>query len=112
MKHRISLTILFALILITKQGIAQVFYAKFDSDTAKARHICNVYVSGYKDQSVYSTSLSVPFDGFFPFKCDSSKSLYLSIDCIPVGFTLKPTFNCGDSVIINVDKRTVKYLKR
>ena len=112
MKFIKNITLLAILLLITNKGISQVFKVKLDSDTSKSAHICNVYVSGYQDQTVYSTSLHVPYNGFFPFKCDSSKSLYLTIDCLPAGFLVKPTFNCGDSVIINVDKQTVTFLNK
>lgn len=95
------------------KSYCQNFYVALRSDTAKTTHYCTVYL-GYKNskKNVYSANISIPFGNFFPFKCDATDSLYLTIDCIPSGFIIKNHFSCGDSIIINVDKRTINYLNK
>ena len=109
---KLVIVVLLVFISVNK-SYCQNFYVALSSDTAKTSHTCSVYL-GYKDskKNIYTANINIPFTGFFPFKCDAVDSLYLTVDCIPSGFVIEKPFSCGDSIIINVDKRTIKYLNK
>jgi hypothetical protein len=109
---KLFIAIILLLASINK-SYCQNLYVRLNSDTAKASHICTVYLGCRNLKTrIREASINIPFAGFYPFECDATDSLYLSVDCIPNGFVIDKPFSCGDSIIINVDKRTFRCLNK
>lgn len=90
----------------------QEVYISFRSDTNLAKRDCDVYFSGLK-VGVSVHRIRVPTNGFYSLKCPLNQSFEVVLDCWPSRIVLDKIYpKCGDSIIVNLDKRTFVIAKQ
>ena len=113
MKKIPKLLLLTILIHIAPKCFSQVFYVKFKTAKYKTPHRCDVYIVGLGDTTVNMRSVNLPSNAFWPLRCDSVKTVNLVVDFWDLtNSTIKGEFHCGDSALVDIDKRVTFILNR
>jgi hypothetical protein len=108
----LKLSTLITAILFSSNIYCQHVYVSFKSDSSTAKRKCEVYFSNLKN-GVISYDVYVPTNGFRNFKCPLDTSFEIILDCWTTRIVLSKIFpKCGDSIIVNLDTRTVSYLNK
>lgn len=109
-----KIALLSSIILLSQKCFSQIFNVKFISDTLKNLHQCDVYTTGFKNNNILVQQINLPSNRFWDLKCDSNKSVILTIDCWGVEHcpAINKSFNFNDSVIVDINKGTATFVNR
>ena len=101
---------LLLIILGSTNSYCQNIFILFETDSATAKRNCDVYFSGIANTKM--DVVKVPTKGFYGFRCPLEKTFEVILDCWPDRIVLDKIFpKCGDSIVVNLDKRTFYYKK-
>lgn len=90
-------------------------YVKFVSKTIKGHRGATIYLTT-KNASSYS--VLIPSKDFYLFRCDSTKAVEILPDVLKYRnlpnliFKIPGEFNCGDSVLVDIDQEKATIINR